>query len=574
MPGFAETKTKHRRRDDPTADRVITFLQAEGAAQYDHGSGRSLLDHLEGTYEIAGRWKQPTWLQHAALIHSVYGTDAYRHRLISLSRRGEVSALVGERAERMAHLFAVTPRRLLFAGTHRWARGLVAASGDLNGEGSAATPATRAELDALVLLHLANLAEQARAPDGSPGTWLVTLHGLAEVIFDSDAVSPPLFIATLTGFSKSDESACRNAYRDGLAQTDPALRAERLAMAAATCPVVGEPCVWLAYEARSRGDLTAAREWAHAAKQRLLWLGAAWDKRLRFDDWLTVIDLLEGDIGEPGSASAADPRALYDEVTRTAGGQGAPADATAVNARPDFATATARFQRYMGMLADATAPHGRHLYPDLDRRPWWEPTTSALAGELELHFQEIREEVLALDPSRFRPESERIPRTGDWDVVFFYERGRRHDEVCDACPVTTRVIEGNGAMRTAAGLIYVSRMRPGTHIQPHRGPTNLRVRCHLGIAVPDGNCAIRVQEQSRHWTEGRCLIFDDSFEHEAWNLATEDRIVLIVDLWHPALSSAEVHLLAGLHRYASGYARRLDHYWAANAAARRDEPGT
>ena len=113
-----------------------------------------------------------------------------------------------------------------------------------------------------VVLHLANLAEQARAPDGSPGTWLVTLRDLAEAIFDSDAVTPPLFIATLAGFSETDESACRSAYRDGLAQTDPALRGERLAMAAAICPVVGEPCVWLAYEAWSRGDRAAARAWA------------------------------------------------------------------------------------------------------------------------------------------------------------------------------------------------------------------------------------------------------------------------------------------------------------------------
>ena len=62
---------------DPIAERVIAFLEAQGAAAHGHGGGRSLLDHLTGTYEIAGRWKQPTWLQHAALIHSIYGTEAY-----------------------------------------------------------------------------------------------------------------------------------------------------------------------------------------------------------------------------------------------------------------------------------------------------------------------------------------------------------------------------------------------------------------------------------------------------------------------------------------------------------------
>jgi hypothetical protein len=40
------------------------------------------------------------------------------------------------------------------------------------------------------------------------------------------------------------------------------------------------------------------------------------------------------------------------------------------------------------------------------------------------------------------------------------------------------------------------------------------------------------------------LVFDDSFQHEAFNdHATEPRLVLIVDVWHPDLSDAEVKLL-------------------------------
>jgi aspartyl/asparaginyl beta-hydroxylase (cupin superfamily) len=118
-------------------------------------------------------------------------------------------------------------------------------------------------------------------------------------------------------------------------------------------------------------------------------------------------------------------------------------------------------------------------------------------------------------------------------------------------------------------LIYLSRMRGGTHIAAHRGPTNLRLRCHLGIEVPSGDCAIRVGDETRHWEEGSCLVFDDSFEHEAWNHTEQDRIVLIVDLWHPGLSGTEVRLLEGLHSYAYAHARKLGGYWAANAAAAR-----
>jgi len=47
-------------------------------------------------------------------------------------------------------------------------------------------------------------------------------------------------------------------------------------------------------------------------------------------------------------------------------------------------------------------------------------------------------------------------------------------------------------------------------------------------------------------------VFDDSFEHEAWNLSDRRRTVLIVDVWHPDLSDDEVLLLDGLQRYAFG----------------------
>ena len=230
-----------------------------------------------------------------------------------------------------------------------------------------------------------------------------------------------------------------------------------------------------------------------------------------------------------------------------------------------------RFHRYVEALAEQDVAAVRGVYPDLESRPWLDPADFPVVSYLESHAEAIREEITGLE-SRFQRESERIGRAGDWDVVFFYERGRRHDDVCDACPVTTRGIESHPTMRTASGLIYASRMRAGTHIHPHRGPTNLRVRCHLGLTVPDGDCAIRVGDDARPWTAGRCLVFDDFFEHEAWNHTEEDRIVLIVDLWHPGLSAVEVRLLEGLHAYTYRYARQLDRYWSANARAAAERP--
>ncbi|HEX8975673.1 MAG TPA: aspartyl/asparaginyl beta-hydroxylase domain-containing protein [Solirubrobacteraceae bacterium] len=560
---------------DPTARALISFLTTEGAAEHAHRGGRGLLEHLQGTYEIVARWNQPPQLQHAALIHSVYGTDLYRHPLLPVSRRAEVAAIAGEAAERLAYLFCATPREFLLAGTYRWVAGAAPA---LREPVAATDPvATRAELDALVLLHMANLAEQSRSADGSPGRWLVRLRELGEQLIDSEAVVLPLFLAGLAAFSEPDELLTLRAYRAGVSGAeDPAAPTSGLALSAATCPVVAEPCLWLAHVSHQRGELAEARNWARLGRRRLLALGTAWDRRLSFEQWLALSELL-GREEERGSTAArgeiaTDPRTLWAAVTagEPASGpvvSGDDAAARGQSRTPAANTDRARFHRYVDSFADAGGEAVRTVYPDLASQPWFDPAMFPLAGYLESNYDAVREEILALEPARFHRESERIRRSGEWDVVFLYERGRRHDAVCAACPVTTRGIESHLSMRTVAGLSYVSRMRPGTHIQPHHGPTNLRLRCHLGITVPDGDCAIRVDDETRAWREGRCLVFDDHFEHEAWNRTDQDRLVLIVDLWHPGLSPTEVGLLEGLHAYAYAYARQLNRYWSANADA-------
>lgn len=39
-------------------------------------------------------------------------------------------------------------------------------------------------------------------------------------------------------------------------------------------------------------------------------------------------------------------------------------------------------------------------------------------------------------------------------------------------------------------------MHPGTHVWAHTGPTNCRLRAHLGLVIPDG-ASIRVAEDIR-----------------------------------------------------------------------------
>jgi hypothetical protein len=88
-------------------------------------------------------------------------------------------------------------------------------------------------------------------------------------------------------------------------------------------------------------------------------------------------------------------------------------------------------------------------------------------------------------------------------------------------------------------------LQPGTHILPHRGVTNTRLVTHLPLIVPS-DCALRVGGEIHEWQEGRCVTFDDTYEHEAWNNSAETRVVLILDTWNPDLSEAERAAVADL----------------------------
>src|SRR5208282_3760709 len=119
------------------------------------------------------------------------------------------------------------------------------------------------------------------------------------------------------------------------------------------------------------------------------------------------------------------------------------------------------------------------------------------------------EEARALEMLRFQDEAEDIARTGRWSVLFLHELGRRNEENLARCPVTAGILAKHRTVTTSTGLAYFSCLDPETRVAPHQGPTNLRVRCHLGLEVPEG-CGMRVGGVTGGWQEGRCVVFDDS----------------------------------------------------------------
>ncbi|XP_050076125.1 claspin-like [Anopheles maculipalpis] len=194
----------------------------------------------------------------------------------------------------------------------------------------------------------------------------------------------------------------------------------------------------------------------------------------------------------------------------------------------------------------------RSLYnvDGLRSRPFWTEEQTTYATELELiraQWQQVRDEGLKLLNSAgvFVNESENLRDRGDWKQLELFSRGTRIERNCGRAPLTCRLVEQYfPAARTCKrGQVKFSVMHPGTHVWPHCGPTNCRIRAHLGLSVPQGTY-IRVAEETRSWEDGKWLIFDDSFEHEVWHNGTETRLVLIVDFWHPELTESQRRTLS------------------------------
>eukprot|EP00941_MAST-03F_sp_MAST-3F-sp1_P005402 g5402.t1 len=94
-----------------------------------------------------------------------------------------------------------------------------------------------------------------------------------------------------------------------------------------------------------------------------------------------------------------------------------------------------------------------------------------------------------------------------------------------------------------AGEIILSKLSANTKISPHCAPHNLRLTCHLGLDIPEDSecCRIRVGNEWRTWKKSKCLVFDDSFEHEVENNSLKkERIILLLRFWHPDLSHESV----------------------------------
>eukprot|EP01121_Diplochlamys_sp_Union-15-3_P019771 TRINITY_DN7526_c0_g1_i4.p1 TRINITY_DN7526_c0_g1~~TRINITY_DN7526_c0_g1_i4.p1 ORF type:complete len:400 (-),score=51.78 TRINITY_DN7526_c0_g1_i4:28-1227(-) len=176
--------------------------------------------------------------------------------------------------------------------------------------------------------------------------------------------------------------------------------------------------------------------------------------------------------------------------------------------------------KFLGFIP-FTPASGTVFYDNLEDFPF--------VKDLEAKYSVIKQEFQFLFDKLVAWPEKYLCQKG-WDVFGLYAFQNKLDHNCKLCPETSKALENVPGMVTA----MFSCLQPKTHIKPHTGYYQYSekiLRCHLAIKVPSG-CVLKVNGIERTWQEGKCMIFDDTFYHEAWNKSNELRVVLMIDFMY------------------------------------------
>jgi hypothetical protein len=140
---------------DPRWKQMTDFLVGLGIDKVAH-SEKTFLTHLIAVYRLMEAEGCTQELCRAGMFHSIYGTEKFQGFTLPTERRGEVRALIGDRAERLGYLNCAMDRPTFDAAVE---------SGDepyrfrdrLNGE---EVTLSRADFDDLCRVHVFDWIEQ------------------------------------------------------------------------------------------------------------------------------------------------------------------------------------------------------------------------------------------------------------------------------------------------------------------------------------------------------------------------------------------------------------------------------
>lgn len=234
------------------------------------------------------------------------------------------------------------------------------------------------------------------------------------------------------------------------------------------------------------------------------------------------------------------------------------------------------------------------LVPGLRSLPFWtnangqvayqDPQVSEIVQHLQHNVATIREEYQRVSPtlpsdydattqkSTVSAGTEHVDdthgslHTGSWDWHSYLLHGQVQPTFCEQFPITTKIIQSIGPnlfTHNPFGFCFFSKLSANSSIRAHASPINFRLRIHLPLIVPqstttssttssteDHPIGIRVGPTIQSWIQNQAMVLDDSYNHQVWNNTNDERVVLLVDIWHPDVRPREREEIVRMFQHA------------------------
>jgi len=160
-----------------------------------------------------------------------------------------------------------------------------------------------------------------------------------------------------------------------------------------------------------------------------------------------------------------------------------------------------------------------------------------------------------------------------WKVLYLIDEGIMHETNLSLCPFISDMFKSiqsplsNRLCLCPIGYAYFSILPPNTQIRSHYGTTNAKLRIQLPLNTISHqpkqqyhqnqqqqqnqehhtllDSYITVNNEIKQYEIGKIITFDDSYRHSVRNVSMhQERVVLLIDIWHPYLTASLIHELS------------------------------
>lgn len=171
------------------------------------------------------------------------------------------------------------------------------------------------------------------------------------------------------------------------------------------------------------------------------------------------------------------------------------------------------------------------------KTPYLDTTEIPELVQLRDNWEMIRDEALHLSQLQHIKAAQNHDDIGfnsffkyGWKRFYLKWYDARHPSAEALCPKTVALLKSIPSVKAA----MFAELPPGGKLNPHRDPFAGSLRYHLGLSTPnDDRCHIIVDNETYSWRDGKDVIFDETYVHEAYNHTDVTRFILFCDIERP-----------------------------------------